>query len=265
MKEMKSSFIYKVRTTLLYRKIRLGLYYLFEYKRRKKKVMEIESGRDDSYAYLRKFKDIHNGKRCFIIATGPSLANTDLSRLKEEYTFGVNALCLKFDELGWRTNYFVLSDYKAFMKMGPVLTDKKMDFFCTWKAEDNPYGIFVPTFIYNCYMTDYRKKVFTKNIEAGIGDGNTVVLQAIQIAAYMGFKDIYLLGVDCNYDTKEGPLYFVDHGIRGLEQRGAGVRMIADFTVIKKFAEQWGVNIYNATNGGMLEVFPRVDLQKILD
>lgn len=262
---MESSLIYKIRTTLFYRKIRLGLYYMFEYKKRKRRVVDIKSGLDDSYAYLRKYKDIHKDRRCFIIATGPSLANTDISNLKGEYTFGVNAFCLKFKELGWRTNYFVLSDYKAFQKMGPVLEEYKMDFFSTWRAENNPYCVFVPTFIYNCYMTDYSKKVFTKDIEAGIGDGNTVVLQAIQIAAYMGFKDIYLLGVDCNYDTKDGPLYFVDHGIRGLEQRGAGVRMIADFTTLKKYAEEWGVNIYNATNGGMLEVFPRVDLQKLLN
>lgn len=262
---MQTNVIYKLRTTLLYRKIRLLLYYIFEYRKQKRKVVEIETGQDTSYAYLRRYKDIHKGKRCFIIATGPSLAQTDISRLKCEYTFGVNALCLKFSELGWSTNYFVLSDYKAFQKMSPTLTKAKMEFFCTYKDGNNSYCVYVPTFRYNCYMTDYRKKVFTNNIESGIGDGNTVVLQTIQIAAYMGFKDIYLLGVDCNYDSNEGPLYFVDHGIRGLEQRGAGVRMIADFSVIKEFAKKWNVNIYNATNGGMLEVFPRVNLQSVLD
>ncbi len=262
---MESSFLYKIRTSLIYRKIRLGLYYLFEYKKEKRRVADIEAGRNSSFSYLKKYKGIHKGRRCFIIATGPSLANTDISDLKEEFTFGVNALCLKFKELGWQTNYFVLSDFKAFQKMGPILEEYKMDFFSTWKAEKSPFCVFVPTFKYNCYMTDYSKKVFTNNIEAGIGDGNTVVLQAIQIAAYMGFKDIYLLGVDCNYDSKNGPLYYVDHGIRGLEQQGAGIRMIADFSVIKKFADSWGVNIYNATNGGMLEVFPRVNLQKLLN
>lgn len=261
---MKANLLFKIRRTLVYRKIRLQLYYLFEYKKYKKKQENIIAGRDNTYSYLRKYKNIHNGERCFIIATGPSLAHTDFSALKHEYTFGVNALCMKFKEMGWKTNYFALSDYNAYKKMSPILTEEKMNFFCTWFTKDNPYCVFVPTFIHNCYMVDYNKKIYTKDIESGIGDGNTVVLQAIQIAAYMGFKDIYLLGVDCNYDLKEGELYFVDHGIRIPLQQGAGPRMIADFSVINRFAKEWGVNIYNASNGGMLEVFPRVNLKDII-
>lgn len=261
---MKLNFLFQIRRSLVYRKFRLLFYYFFEYKKYKNQSDRIKSGQDNTYSYLRKYKNIHEGKRCFIIATGPSLKQTDISGLKDEYTFGVNALCMKFQEFGWRTNYFALSDYNAFKKMSPILTEAKMEFFCTWFTKDNPYCVFVPTFIHNCYMVDYNKKIFTKEIEAGIGDGNTVALQAIQIAAYMGFKDIYLLGVDCNYDIKEGDLYFVDHGIRIPLQQGAGPRMIADFAVLNKFAKEWGVNIYNATNGGMLEVFPRVNLQDVL-
>lgn len=261
---MRTGLMYKIKTSYPYRSIRLFIYYVFEFKKYKNKQQMILSGKDDTYSYLRKYQNIHNGKRCFIIATGPSLTKTDLNALRNEYTFGVNALCLKFDDLGWKTNYFVLSDYNAFKKLSPILTNNRTRFFSTWDARDNPYCDFVPTFIHNCYMLDYAKKEFTKEIESGIGDGNTVVLQAIQIAAYMGFKEIYLLGVDCNYDLKDGELYFVDHGIRIALQQGAGLRMIADFTIINRYAKKWGVEIYNATNGGMLEVFPRVNLQNIL-
>ena len=40
-----------------------------------------------NHAYIRKFKDIHAGERCVIIGNGPSLRDTDLSLLRDEYTF----------------------------------------------------------------------------------------------------------------------------------------------------------------------------------
>ena len=81
----------------------------------------------------------------------------------------------------------------------------------------------------------------------------------------MGFSEIYLMGVDCNYNLPDSKKYFVDHGIRGPEQKLGGLRMIKDFEVIKQYEDKWGIKIYNASRGGMLEVFPRVELDKVVD
>ncbi len=47
------------------------------------------------------------GQRCFIIGNGPSLKQTDLTKLKDEFTFGMNRIYLLFPELGFNTTYFV--------------------------------------------------------------------------------------------------------------------------------------------------------------
>src|SRR5210317_1185187 len=63
--------------------------------------------RRDSIKKLAYFKDIHKGERCFIIGNGPSLNKTDVSKLKNEYTFGMNRIYLAFPEWGFETKYFV--------------------------------------------------------------------------------------------------------------------------------------------------------------
>ena len=50
--------------------------------------------RRESMARLAEFKDIHKGKRAIIIGNGPSLKQTDLTKLKEEFTFGLNRIYL---------------------------------------------------------------------------------------------------------------------------------------------------------------------------
>src|SRR4030066_2585922 len=46
-------------------------------------------------------------QRCFIIGNGPSLRQTDLSKLRGEFTFGLNRIYLLFPELGFSTSCLV--------------------------------------------------------------------------------------------------------------------------------------------------------------
>lgn len=83
----------------------------------------------------------------------------------------------------------------------------------------------------------------------------------------MGFKTIYLLGVDCNYDKNiklhsDSLEYSKDYKYNWTRQ--TGLTMIEGFKVAKKYADEHGINIYNATRGGMLEVFPRVNLEDVV-
>src|SRR5688572_2335525 len=63
--------------------------------------------RRESIKRLKQFKDIHKGKRAFIIGNGPSLKQTDLTKLKNEITFGMNRIYIAFPEMDFETTYFV--------------------------------------------------------------------------------------------------------------------------------------------------------------
>ena len=60
---------------------------------------------------LRRLRNRYPGRRCFIIANGPSLAQMDLTCLKSEITIGSNGLFLIFDTLGFLPTFYTVQDY----------------------------------------------------------------------------------------------------------------------------------------------------------
>lgn len=59
---------------------------------------------------LKLYKDIHKGKRCFIIGNGPSLRAEDLNKLSDEITLCGNRIYEIFDKTKWRPTYFFCID-----------------------------------------------------------------------------------------------------------------------------------------------------------
>ena len=69
-----------------------------------------------------KYKNIHNGERCFIVATGPSLTIEDINTLNKnhEYCFGINSCIKFFDKTEWRPEYYCITDHFVYnsLKVG---------------------------------------------------------------------------------------------------------------------------------------------------
>lgn len=250
-----------------YLKVRCFIFLVVFYPNLKAREIFRKYGFGKTAYYVMKFKNIHIGKRCFIIGTGPSLTEDDINKLKNEYTFGVNALCLLFKKLKWQTNYFVISDKKAYKNLCNKLPneDTKNIFITSLKkGEVKDAHTHIPINPVNNFLTNNKHKKFSNNIHVCCYDANTVVYNTLQIAVYMGFKEIYLVGVDCNYSDDSQKRYSIDHQINNPYYKSAGKNMVEDFLVAKKYADKFGIKIYNATRGGMLEVFERVDLDEIL-
>ncbi len=232
---------------------------------------------DESMKKMHKVKNRHKGERCFITCTGPSLQIEDLEKLKGEYTIGVNSIVRAYEKTTWRPTYYCLVDVYAF---GEYLANTPVpgnylsinEAFLHYRTKLlNPTGneLYVPINFIN-HTEEYMKKnkmKYSKDPSVCIYDCFTVTNMAIQMAIYMGFKEIYLLGADCSYDPKK--MHFIE--TKGIDdkQRNAkylpsAVQMsIKGYEHAKRFAEKNNVKIYNATRGGMLEVFERVDFDSI--
>jgi hypothetical protein len=152
---------------------------------------------------LLKFKDLHKGEDCFIIGNGPSLNNTNLSLLKDFHVIGLNKINMIFEKVKLDLSYHVSVNPE-------VINQIKKD------LEDNIFNC--PSFIaYNWSksLTFNNKNVFRiftssipifgKKLDFPLREGYTVTFVAMQIAFYMGFKNIYLLGVDHNFKQKGNP------------------------------------------------------------
>jgi hypothetical protein len=95
----------------------------------------------------------------------------------------------------------------------------------------------------------------------------------LQMAVYMGFKEIYLLGVDCNYASiidENGKIqtnnlikdHFFDDN-KETEIFANVNNQVLSYKAAEKYCRENGIKIYNATRGGKLEVFERIDFNKI--
>lgn len=227
----------------------------------------------DKYNFkkIKQYKNIHDG-RCFIVATGPSLTVEDLKKLENEKTIGMNSLCKIFEELGWETTYFGIQDHLVFDKIkGDLVKIKSSKMFVgkhhflkdipEMSTECCRYPLNILN--HNYTPTDLTAK-FSGDCFKAVYDGYTIAYSLVQIAVYMGFKEIYLIGTDCNYDKDVNKRHFIETGVDDHRFATAGERMIFAYEEAKKYADSHGVKIYNATRGGMLEVFPRVDLDEVL-
>ena len=218
---------------------------------------------------LRSYRQCHTG-RCFIIGNGPSLTDSDLRRLMElgEVTFACNSLIKLFDTIPFTPTYYFAQDNK-------IILDN-------YKEIENYTGT---RFIKAHYAGRYHIKGvtyynmlfpqspigFSGNIDKVVYSGQTVTYSMIQFAAYMGFKEIYLIGVDCNYSpgnsviTKDS--YF-DARLYNSNRAYAAPEVdtnLKAYARAKEVCEQQGIKIYNATRGGKLEIFERVDLDTIFN
>lgn len=238
---------------------------------------------DSNYKTLSHLKGIHEGERCFIVATGPSLRIEDLDKLKEEYSFSVNSIFLATQETDWRSTYYVCLDERHFDNMlkkypnqiNEICKENKFFNITTRKSNINSLKkiekkLFIP--ISRINQLNYTGKrnpdkfFFRTNPVQGIYNSGTVTNSAIILAMYMGFNKIYLLGTDCNYSDKIKHVGedWNDKTMSINEQELIELRMKNGFEEISKMAKKYNVEIYNATRGGMLESFPRINFDDIV-
>lgn len=229
---------------------------------------------------LESLRDVCKGERCFIVGTGPSLTIEALDTIAGEKSFAVNSAYMAYDYTKWRPNYYVITDDSAFEILGRGCYQNHIyDYFFLGTVCDeeipNCINMCINSsnhFLINTIWNKLSNKIFpiarySQDISKVIYGGKTVIYPTIQIAAYMGFKEIYLLGVDCNYKKKLSHADFVEgeKGYQYSEQWAATTSemMIMQFEEMSKRLPE-DVKVYNLSPTGNLEVFPRKKLTDVV-
>ncbi len=227
--------------------------------------------KDARYEKLKSYHNKYVGKRCFITCTGPSLTISDLEMLEGEYVFGMNSICLIHDKTDWKPDFLGIQDVHVFEKIKDTLlyTDNGVVFAPYYyrkklkTPEDWVYWHMCGS--YHIYEMIYTKKFFAKYSDdcyVRIYDGYSITYSILQLATYMGFSEIYLLGADCSYLGKQQ--HFIETGHYDPGFRELTDRLFSSYGKAKEFAESHGIKIFNATRGGCLEMFPRVKLEDVI-
>lgn len=225
------------------------------------------------------FRDRHEGERCFILGTGPSLnalGSEDIDFLTGEVCFGVNSLYKSDAVKGVSPSYYLLMDNNfwgiskgTFNEVADHYEDRRPVIITDYRAASLTEKFSEKIFIYaKHYPVDRMRLNMAQNISITMN----VVSFGIVSAMFMGFKQIYLLGCDynlfcsplnnhCYDDSSEGETY-------GENSLAFYLKYYALTTEIhyqiNRAAKATGSCVVNLTPGSLLDAYPSGDLKKIM-
>ena len=230
---------------------------------------------------IQQLRDRYAGRRCFVIGNGPSLSQTPLDPLTNEVTIASNSIFLLFRETSFRPTFYTVEDQLVAEDRAPSINllrgMPKIFPADLWRhlTEDED------TIYVNFKRGQYDGfPKFSDRLDEVVYWGGTVTFMNLQLAWHIGCREVYLVGLDHSYerpspkDKVEGlvitsqsadvnhfhPDYF-GPGYRWHDPRVD--RMELGYLEARRFFTEHGGIIYNATIGGKLEVFPRVDYKQI--
>lgn len=244
-------------------------------KRSDKQIIDINETYKQKYAFhnpqLCKFKNIHKSKRCFVIGNGPSLRYEDLEKLHRngEICFGVNRIYLAYGYTAWRPDYYVATDYFIIEKDADKIQDLPCDKFVKHLYKTDWFGKKDNLYEYGGLMKEGEEPQFSGDIVKGIYSGKTVVYDAIQIAAYMGFSEIYLLGVDMTLTKtlnpeEEGAHFYKSPDTNEKLMKGNRSENLRAMKAARKYLETEGRTIKNCTRNAQWDELEKVDFDSLM-
>ncbi len=227
------------------------------------------------------FRDRHIGERCVIIGNGPSLNELDLSLLEGETTIGVNGIF--YADLPEPLTYYVVEDTSVMKENLPAIREVTAGhkFFPTiyremWEAPtDNVTFFTMNRGFYSKKSPNYCVPRFSLDASQRLYCGQSVTIINLQLAHWMGFAEVVLIGMDFSYTIpesaeREGDLitsttddvnhFHPDYFGKGKTWKDPKLERVRNnYQLAREIYEGSGRRIVNATAGGNLDVFERVD------
>lgn len=233
----------------------------------------------------RRFENLHQGKRCFVIATGPSIRRQDLKLLSGELCIGVSNLFVHPD-------YALLSPrYHCLAPCHPPITEEA---YVRWLSEiaggigdaelfaastdkalvRKASGLKAGKVHYLHYDEAAYNDCPRADLTRPLPIPRSVTVSALYLALYLGCREIYLLGFDHDWLAHIGESrHCYDENKHALNREGYDewstfsmekqlrqlLELWQQYRALKDIAEARGAKIINATDGGWLDVFPRTD------
>lgn len=240
-----------------------------------------------------KFKNIHNGERLFILCTGPSINEIDLCKLKHEHTMAVSNFYMHKDIDTINLDYYCIPQVTYTDKITEkivkkwikemIIKGKAKEYFFNLNEkkiiDEDPFFLDknINYLYFNELLQNYEHVDLTKKINAV----QTVPILCIEIAIYMGFKEIILLGVDFQHFVTDKYTYFYNREQNFIGKMDSNVdedektkwtfknkiqimnETWEQFKNIKSLGEENGVQIYNANEKSIVDIFDKINYDSL--
>jgi hypothetical protein len=223
---------------------------------------------------LVELKNKYQRRKAVIVCNGPSLLKSDLSCLSSNnvFTFGLNKINLLFDKSDFRPSCIVA--------VNPFVIEQNSDFYSSTSIDlflDTCAMKFVKPSNNVVFLHSSNVLEFAADCSISVCQGATVTFVAMQLAFHFGFQKVALIGCDHNFATKGVPHAVSIAGEKDndhFDQNyfAGGVRWNLPDLATSEFSynlasrayNESGRELLNATEGGYLEVLPRMSLEQFV-
>lgn len=219
------------------------------------------------------FKDKHRGQDCIIIGNGPSLNHTNLEVLKDYHTFGMNKIYLIENRgIDLNLSYYVSVNEHVIEQSKAQIEGLSCPAFLS-----EPFArkhLAPQEHIYTLFTKG--SWTFEKELTLPVYAGGTVTYMAMQIAYYLGFERVFLIGVDHTFAQKgkanetqimkeDDANHFDPNYFKGQKWQLADLDASEiSYSMAKLTFERDNRQILDATVGGKLDIFPKVGFDEAI-
>ena len=237
---------------------------------------------------IQHLKGIGKGKRIFLVGNGPSLNDMNLDLLENEDSIAMNRIELIYPKTKWRPSYYIFcssncqdrrwgkgwskSVVKASKeeKTTPLIWDRyKSDIEKNAGESLDESTILLKSFSENKVGND---NCFSTDAEKRLDKSGTSMNVALQLAYYMEYDEVYLIGIDSNWktlaDSKQNDKGDENHFHPDYHASiGNGEhefwRMNTTHKTAKKFYDERGTKIMNAGINSAINAYEKVDFNSL--
>ena len=230
-------------------------------------------------------KNKFQNKKCYIIGNAPSVNNHDLKLLNNEYSFVVNSFFAHKYFYEINPNFYVFADPDLWNFNDPEIE--------VWwnqlieKSLNKDIVFFLPLQFKNTFVSkklenekvhfldlslQFKSKIAQQfDMKYPVNGVQNVLILCIQIAIYLGFTEIYLLGADhdwlSHFGNEQRHFYTSEENeVQNVGSQGypynwwlnAVNTMFQQYKVLNEIAVSKNIKIYNASESGVLDIYPQV-------
>jgi hypothetical protein len=238
-----------------------------------------------------RYKDIHKGKRVFLIGNGPSLADTNLDLLQNEYSIAMNRISMIYGKNRlWRPTYYLFSSTNVkdktwgsewLVSVIDAITETKTTAFIAslFKPFIDPDGKHPQVHWFDSMSEtkptlngEIAEESFSTEIVDRIDKSGTTMNLALQLAYHMGFSEIVILGADLGWTRDLGTTTDPNHfdknyraNISNPYKANMQMRNVHKLALSIFNRDKPEVKLYNASIRTVLDTYPIIEYIKYVE
>lgn len=232
----------------------------------------------------------HSGQRGFILCSGPSIKTQDLKPLRGQHCIGVANFFVHPDYATINPRYHCIAPLhppftdaagiRWFREMEGPLTGRELFLGRGERPLVESNGLLEKTTIHYLALDTAWPEAAPRDLPLDdlLPSPQSISIMALLVALDLGFSEICLVGTDHTSVDFQSGQYNYSHFYTGQRGNALGeldaprdlepefasyLALWRQYKIIRSIADRRGIRILNATRGGMLDLFPRIELESL--